>query len=100
MTGIAAGQPEVAGVVNYAAALAFELRKDTVSQRYSLSLLFKNGTDDADFRTMTMAAGQTSVWLDDFEQTYSVRQLVLYLFHVASNSLTRLFHNSPTLSQA
>lgn len=72
MTGIAAEQPQVAGVVNYAAALAFELRKDTVSQRYSLSLLFKNGTDDADFRTMNMTGGESSVWLDDFEKTLSV----------------------------
>jgi prostatic aicd phosphatase len=72
MTGIAADQPETAGVVNYAAALAFELRRDSVSQRYTLSALFKNGTDDADFRAVTMMGGQSSVFLDDFEKTLGV----------------------------
>lgn len=74
MTGIAQEQPDTAGVVNYAAALALEVRKDTVSQRYSLSVLFKNGTDDADFRTMNLTGGQSSVWLDDFQNSLSVGQ--------------------------
>lgn len=72
LTGIAEQQPEVAGVVNYAAALAFELRRDTVSQRYSLSILFKNGTDDSDFRQMNMAGGQSSIFLDDFKKNLGV----------------------------
>jgi prostatic aicd phosphatase len=72
ITGIAEEQPDVAGVVNYAAALAFELRRDTASQRYSLSISFKNGTDDADFRQMDMAGGQSSVFLDDFEKNLGV----------------------------
>lgn len=72
MTGIAQEQPEVAGVVNYAAALAFELRRDTVSQRYSLSILFKNGTEDPDFRQMILAGGQKSIFLDDFEDNLGV----------------------------
>lgn len=80
MTGIAQEQPEVAGVVNYAAALAFELRRDTVSQRYSLSLLFKNGTEDADFRQMNLAGGQSSIFLDDFEKNLAVSSSAALLF--------------------
>lgn len=72
MTGIAFEQPQLAGVVNYAAALSLEVRKDTVSNRYSVSFLFKNGTDDADFASLKVQGGQNYMWLDDMESTLGV----------------------------
>ncbi|TFK45114.1 histidine phosphatase superfamily [Crucibulum laeve] len=49
MTGAAQANPELAGIVNYAAALALEVRQSNSGP--VLRLKFKNGTIDNDFKT-------------------------------------------------
>lgn len=68
LTGVASANPELAGigifsnlpgsidisltiVVNYAAAVALEVRQPTSGGETVLRFNFKNGTDDADFKT-------------------------------------------------
>lgn len=54
LTGVAQTYPEVAGIVDYAAALAFEIRYVRLTNSYTVTLQFKNGTADNDFRTLNM----------------------------------------------
>jgi len=51
LTGVASANQELTGIVNYAAAVALELRQPTSGQEPVLRFNFKNGTDDADFKT-------------------------------------------------
>ncbi|KAL7004450.1 hypothetical protein EMMF5_006001 [Cystobasidiomycetes sp. EMM_F5] len=54
LTGVAQTYPEVAGIVDYAAALAFEIRYVQLTNSYTVTMQFKNGTYDSDFRTLNM----------------------------------------------
>ncbi|EGO01183.1 hypothetical protein SERLA73DRAFT_179286 [Serpula lacrymans var. lacrymans S7.3] len=56
--------PDIAGIVDYAAVVALELSENSDGQP-SISMKFKNGTNDQDFRQLTMW-GNTSVLVEDF----------------------------------
>lgn len=73
MTQVAQTYPEVAGVVNYAAALAFEIRRETVTNSYTVTLNFKNGSEVADFTAYNMfGSGSPAYSLDEFVQRMEV----------------------------
>jgi hypothetical protein len=50
MTGMVQSHPELAGLVNYAAALSMELHQPSGAAEPTIRLNFKNGTDDANFK--------------------------------------------------
>ncbi|KAH7906411.1 histidine phosphatase superfamily [Hygrophoropsis aurantiaca] len=80
--------PDIAGIADYASVLAFELSKDSAGQA-SVSMKFKNGTDDKDFRQLTMF-GKTSVSLDNFIANLAVSivsQSAFILFYVSFTPL-------------
>jgi hypothetical protein len=58
--------PEIAGIPNYASVVALELSQDSQGQ-YEVSMKFKNGTQDSQFRQLEMF-GNTSITLDSFIQ--------------------------------
>lgn len=73
LTGAAQDSPQLAGVVNYAAAAAFEIRKETTTNSYTVTLQFKNGTDDADFVPYTMFGSSDPAYdLESFTNQLSV----------------------------
>ncbi|KAF9458230.1 histidine phosphatase superfamily [Collybia nuda] len=51
LTGAAEANPQLAGIVNFAASIAFEVRQPAAGGEPVLRLNFKNGTDDADYKT-------------------------------------------------
>ncbi|KAG9307974.1 phosphoglycerate mutase-like protein [Chiua virens] len=53
--------PDIFGIVNYAAAVAFELSQDSVGD-HVVTMKFKNGTDDAEFKPLKMF-GQVNLTL-------------------------------------
>lgn len=65
MTGIAEMNPELAGIVNYAAAVALEVRQSPGAPPV-LRLNFKNGTDDDDFKTYNFLNSSGDVPLSVF----------------------------------
>ncbi|KAG1738267.1 phosphoglycerate mutase-like protein [Suillus lakei] len=56
--------PEIAGTVNYASVVAFELSQNSQGQ-HEVSMKFKNGTQDSQFHQLKMF-GNTSITLDSF----------------------------------
>lgn len=76
MTGVAAMNPQLAGIVNYAAAVAFEVRSSPSGP--VVRFQFKNGTDDAEFKTYNFLNASGDVPLPTF---------VNYLSPVAINTL-------------
>ncbi|KAG1771227.1 phosphoglycerate mutase-like protein [Suillus occidentalis] len=58
--------PDISGIANYAAAVALELSQDSQGQ-YEVSMKFKNGTEDNQFRQLKMF-GNTSITFDSFIQ--------------------------------
>ncbi|KAB5594889.1 hypothetical protein CTheo_1704 [Ceratobasidium theobromae] len=68
MTGVAQTYPKLAGIVNYASAIAFELRQPTSGGTPFVRLGFKNGSDDAGFTTCNMfnAQADTDTSLEEF----------------------------------
>ncbi|KAG2350974.1 hypothetical protein BDR05DRAFT_985861 [Suillus weaverae] len=58
--------PEIAGIANYASVVALELSQDSQGQ-YEVSMKFKNGTEDSQFRQPKMF-GKTSITFDGFIQ--------------------------------
>ncbi|KAF9220493.1 phosphoglycerate mutase-like protein [Gyrodon lividus] len=65
MTGIAAANPELAGIVDYASAVAFEVRQPTSGGGPVIRFNFKNGTD-ADFTTYNFLSRTGDVPLSAF----------------------------------
>ncbi|RXW22878.1 hypothetical protein EST38_g2990 [Candolleomyces aberdarensis] len=49
MTGVTELNPQLAGIVNYAASIAYEVREPAGGGEPTIRFLFKNGTDDAAF---------------------------------------------------
>ncbi|KAG8953463.1 hypothetical protein FRC04_002305 [Tulasnella sp. 424] len=54
MTGVTSTHPELAGIVNYAAAMALELRQPINGTDLYVRFTFKNGTQDSDFMPYPM----------------------------------------------
>ncbi|KAL0960870.1 hypothetical protein HGRIS_005885 [Hohenbuehelia grisea] len=65
MTGVAQQNPELEGFVNYAASLVFEVRQPS-SGGPTLRFLFKNGTDDDDFKQYNFMGGSGDIPLSTF----------------------------------
>lgn len=64
--------PELAGIVNYASAVAFEVRQN--GDTATVTLNFKNGTDDSDFKAYNMFGSNEAAYpLDKFKETLQVR---------------------------
>ncbi|KDQ62176.1 hypothetical protein JAAARDRAFT_30078 [Jaapia argillacea MUCL 33604] len=70
MTGVAAAHPELAGIVEYAAAVALEVRQPVNGGALTLRFNFKNGTD-ADFVTYDLLGGNGDIPLNQFISTMS-----------------------------
>ncbi|KAG5648396.1 hypothetical protein DXG03_004970 [Asterophora parasitica] len=64
ITKAAEAAPELAGIVNYAAAIALEARQTASGDKF-LRFTFQNGTD-ADFKTYRILGSSTDVPLNDF----------------------------------
>ncbi|KAJ8597716.1 phosphoglycerate mutase-like protein [Rhizopogon salebrosus TDB-379] len=56
--------PDISGIADYASAVALELSQNSQGQ-HEVSLKFKNGTQDSEFRQLQMF-GNTSITLDSF----------------------------------
>ena len=72
-TGIAEQNSSLAGIVNYAAAVALEVRAPADGGEPMLRFLFKNGTDDADFNQYGLLGSSGDVELSKFVNTLNVR---------------------------
>ncbi|VDC04591.1 unnamed protein product [Peniophora sp. CBMAI 1063] len=68
-TGIAEQNTSLAGIVNYAAAVALEVRAPADGGEPMLRFLFKNGTDDADFNQYGLLGSSGDVELSKFVNT-------------------------------
>ncbi|KAG7447894.1 phosphoglycerate mutase-like protein [Guyanagaster necrorhizus] len=66
MTGVAQMNPQLQGIVNYAAALAFEIRNSSSSDEPVLRFNFKNGTDDNGFTMYNILNSTGDVPLSTF----------------------------------
>ncbi|KAG9098810.1 hypothetical protein FRC06_005950 [Ceratobasidium sp. 370] len=66
MTGVAQSNPHLAGIVNYASAITFELRQPSSGSALVVRMSFKNGSDDTAFTTYSMFGGQSDTPLEDF----------------------------------
>ncbi|KAG1753616.1 histidine phosphatase superfamily [Suillus paluster] len=64
MTNATLTDPDIAGIVDYASVVALELSLNSQGQ-HEVSLKFKNGTEDSEFRQLKMF-GNTSITLDSF----------------------------------
>merc|ERR1712093_399545 len=72
MTGVAQSYPALAGVVDYAAAVALEVRQDSTTNSYTVTLNFRNGTSDSDFAAYNMFGSSSPAYpLDDLISTLS-----------------------------
>ncbi|KAG1779558.1 histidine phosphatase superfamily [Suillus placidus] len=58
--------PDIAGIANYASAVALEFSQDSQGQ-YEVSMKFKNGTADSEFRQLKMF-GNTSITFDSLSK--------------------------------
>ncbi|KAF8157825.1 histidine phosphatase superfamily [Crassisporium funariophilum] len=65
MTGAAQASPQLAGIVNYAAAVAFEVRQSNAGDEPVIRLNFKNGTEDQ-FNTYNFMDSNIDVPLSAF----------------------------------
>ncbi|KAF8185901.1 phosphoglycerate mutase-like protein [Mycena galopus ATCC 62051] len=65
LTEAAKANPDIAGIENYNSLAALELRNSSSGGEPTLRLKFKNGTDEHEFRTLTMF-GKTDVPLSEF----------------------------------
>lgn len=73
MTGVAQTYPQLAGVVDYAAAMALEVRQGSGSEDFTVTMVFKNGTNDADFTTYNLFGSSDAAYpLDHFSSTLGV----------------------------
>jgi hypothetical protein len=63
--------------VNYAAAVAFEVRQPSSGGEPVIRFNFKNGTDDADFKTYNFMNASGDVPVSTFVNALSVRVLVV-----------------------
>ncbi|KAF8967110.1 histidine phosphatase superfamily [Flammula alnicola] len=68
MTGAAQMNPQLAGIVNYAAAVAFEVLQPNTGGEPVIRFKFKNGTDD-EFKTYGILGSTTDVPLSTFVNT-------------------------------
>jgi hypothetical protein len=68
MTGVAQANPELAGIVNYAAAVALEVRQPSSGGSPVLRFNFQNGSD-AEFRTYNLLGGSGDIPLSTFVNT-------------------------------
>ncbi|KAL5483059.1 hypothetical protein ACEPAI_8288 [Sanghuangporus weigelae] len=67
MTGLASEYPELAGVVNYAAAVVFELREGYEKNDPLIRFKFKNETDSKEFKTFDLFGRRGDVPLSLFK---------------------------------
>ncbi|KAF8630878.1 hypothetical protein AX17_005236 [Amanita inopinata Kibby_2008] len=65
MTGVIEQNPQLAGIVNYAAAVALEVRKTSTAELV-VRFKFKNGTDDSGFTTLNFLGSSGDVPLSLF----------------------------------
>jgi len=70
MTGVAQTYPQLAGVVEYAAAVVYEVRKPTSGNDPMVRMIFKNGTTDV-FNTYNMFGASGDIPLSQFVNTLS-----------------------------
>lgn len=67
MTQVGQTYPDLAGVVDYAAAIALEVRHETVTNTYTVTMNFKNGSDATDFTAYNMFGSSNAAYpLNDF----------------------------------
>uniref|UniRef100_A0A0W0G0D6 Phosphoglycerate mutase-like protein n=1 Tax=Moniliophthora roreri TaxID=221103 RepID=A0A0W0G0D6_MONRR len=66
MTGVAQAHPELAGIVNYAASVALEVRQPSSGGDPVLRFNFKNGTDDVTYKTYSFFNASGDVPLSTF----------------------------------
>lgn len=71
MTGVAQSNPQLAGIVNYASAMTFELHQPASGGAPFVRMNFKNGSDDAAFTTYGMFGSQEDTLLSDFTSRLS-----------------------------
>ncbi|QRV74830.1 histidine acid phosphatase-like protein [Ceratobasidium sp. AG-Ba] len=74
MTGVAQSNPELAGIVDYASAITFELRQPNPGSTPVVRMNFKNGSDST-FVTYSMFGGQGDTPLEDFTSRLSPYQI-------------------------
>lgn len=70
MTNASVSDPTLQGIVNYAASMAFELHQPADRSEPYVTLVFKNGTDDAAYRNLAMFNAST-VTLNAFQSALS-----------------------------
>ncbi|KAG8682815.1 hypothetical protein FRC09_016505, partial [Ceratobasidium sp. 395] len=75
LTGVAQSNPQLAGIVNYASSITFELRQPSSGSAPVVRMSFKNGSDDAGFTTYGMFGGQGDTSLVDFTSRLSPYQV-------------------------
>ncbi|KAG8755225.1 hypothetical protein FRC12_010955 [Ceratobasidium sp. 428] len=75
MTGVAQSNSQLAGIVNYASSITFELRQPSSGSAPVVRMSFKNGSDDASFATYGMFGGQGDTLLVDFTSRLSPYQV-------------------------
>ncbi|KAF9013360.1 phosphoglycerate mutase-like protein [Cyathus striatus] len=66
MTGAAEQQPEIAGVVNYAATVALEVRQPASGGEPIIRMNFMNGTDDSQYRMLNILGTTGDIPLSSF----------------------------------
>ncbi|KAJ8080850.1 hypothetical protein PM082_017685 [Marasmius tenuissimus] len=66
MTGVAQAQPELAGFVNFAGSIALEVRQPADGGAPVVRFNFKNGTDDAEYKTYNFMNSTSDVPLKQF----------------------------------
>lgn len=69
LTGAAEMNPQLAGIVNYAAALALEVRQPNAGGEPVIRFNFKNGTDDEEFNRYNFLGSTNDVPLSTFVDT-------------------------------
>jgi prostatic aicd phosphatase len=74
--------------VNYAAAVAYEVRQPASGGEPVIRFNFKNGTDDADFITYNFMNGSGDIPVSTFVKAFSVRTLH---HKILSTHLTKVF---------
>ncbi|KAG8748142.1 hypothetical protein FRC10_008875 [Ceratobasidium sp. 414] len=75
MTGVAQSNPQLAGIVDYASSITFELRQPSSGSAPVVRMSFKNGSDDTAFTTYSMFGGQGDTLLEDFTSRLSPYQI-------------------------
>ncbi|KAG9123234.1 hypothetical protein FRC07_000070 [Ceratobasidium sp. 392] len=75
MTGVAQANPQLAGIVDYASAITFELRQSSSRSAPVVRMSFKNGSDEAAFTTYSMFGAEGDTPLKVFMSRLSPSQI-------------------------